>query len=439
MAKKVKNPISGRRITVGGTLHKRLCKNVKIKIAGCPEDKKKPKPKIQKIKGGTKEKIKINEILERFNNRTNDKKYLEKLSSDIISLYLFKNEYKFTRAQVAGLLGLGEILSEEMDKKFKPVPRKPKTIKIKIVKPKTIKIKIKTPIMPMPTKKDFETVIKEKIKMSLGEPVMYRADASVEPFFMLNLLKENKHDCSMPLLEREVTFSNFPRELFAVRAGKARITNIKPDDIKLISEKYLECEKKKKILVIPLSLPSHTNMLIFNTIRGEVERFEPHGSKTQGGGIKSDKINISVNKTIVNPLSKLLKKKLKFLPSNEVCPSLDGLQNYESEYKTEHKNIFFRDPPGFCTAWAYLYADLRIKFPEKPGSEIIEESLDIMEKEPKRLREFIRGQMRFLIEETDRAMKGSLRIFKDRKTVSRKDLYDKWDEYITREFMKYTS
>ena len=49
MSKKVINPISGRKITVGGTLHKRLCKNVKIKIAGCPKDTK-PKPKTIKIK-----------------------------------------------------------------------------------------------------------------------------------------------------------------------------------------------------------------------------------------------------------------------------------------------------------------------------------------------------------------------------------------------------
>ena len=43
---KVVNPISGRKITVGGILHKRLCKDIKIKIAGCNKEKT---VKIKKI------------------------------------------------------------------------------------------------------------------------------------------------------------------------------------------------------------------------------------------------------------------------------------------------------------------------------------------------------------------------------------------------------
>ena len=36
---KVVNPISGRKITVGGILHKKLCKDINIKIAGCNKEK----------------------------------------------------------------------------------------------------------------------------------------------------------------------------------------------------------------------------------------------------------------------------------------------------------------------------------------------------------------------------------------------------------------
>jgi hypothetical protein len=53
---KVVNPLTNRKITVGGALHKKLCKNVKVKIAGCPEDKKKKK---KKKKAKTKKTIKI--------------------------------------------------------------------------------------------------------------------------------------------------------------------------------------------------------------------------------------------------------------------------------------------------------------------------------------------------------------------------------------------
>jgi len=48
---KVVNPISGRKITVGGILHKRLCKDINIKIAGCNKEKIiKPKKIITKSK-----------------------------------------------------------------------------------------------------------------------------------------------------------------------------------------------------------------------------------------------------------------------------------------------------------------------------------------------------------------------------------------------------
>ena len=117
---KVVNPISGRKITVGGILHKRLCKDIKIKIAGCNKEKT----------------VKIKKIHPNNWNRFTKKTGLFEDKPKTIKVNIMKPKPKTIKVNI-----------------MKPKPKtikvniakpKPKTIKVNIMKPKpkTIKIKI---------------------------------------------------------------------------------------------------------------------------------------------------------------------------------------------------------------------------------------------------------------------------------------------------------
>ena len=65
-----------------------------------------------------------------------------------------------------------------------------------------------------------------------------------------------------------------------------------------------------------LQSDGHENMLIFNTIRGECERFEPHGSQTRMTGVDRARLNKSIQKFTDD-----LGLGLKYVPSDAVTES----------------------------------------------------------------------------------------------------------------------
>ena len=123
---KVVNPISGRKIAVGGILHKRLCKDINIKIAGC-KSKKKEKPKKSVIKYESKEEQEKIEDLNRFFDN------------------MFASEPRYQKNKKVIAKSKKIIKSEPKPKSKKIIkPKKEKTIKIKIVKNKPSKKKEKS-------------------------------------------------------------------------------------------------------------------------------------------------------------------------------------------------------------------------------------------------------------------------------------------------------
>ena len=112
----------------------------------------------------------------------------------------------------------------------------------------------------------------------------------------------------------------------------------------------------------------------------------------------------------MKPINKELKKEkieqLKFVPSGDICPSSSlykGYQSYESKAEskitTQEKDgvdIRIKDAKGYCLAWSWWYAYLRLKFPKISNEELKERSFKILSKDPEKLRQFIRGQMRFM-------------------------------------------
>tara|TARA_R110001606_G_scaffold102242_1_gene224483 strand:+ start:46 stop:681 length:636 start_codon:yes stop_codon:yes gene_type:complete len=210
------------------------------------------------------------------------------------------------------------------------------------------------------------------------------------------------------------------------------------------------------MLVIPVQTLSntHENILIFNFHRREIERFEPHGKLTNRDE-KSKKVDESIQKKIVDPINKILGKDnaLRYVPATEVCPNgFRGYQSYEGEaldLKIKDNNFIIKDAWGYCIAWSMFYANMRLRFPKEPASELIKKSFKILSTDPQKLREFIRGQVAFAEDMIDEAFgeKGALRkymsISKSKIPVKDKNkVFDEFrerlDEFLNKKFAEFT-
>jgi len=279
---------------------------------------------------------------------------------------------------------------------------------------------------------ELTRVLDEYKQSSLSEPYPFSAFKTLRPFYLLHILKRNKSDCFLPTTNKKLMF---------LRATGKRLSEKYKDEIsELIKKAYPKCKRSKKVIIVPLMIKptddnskneAHENMLIFNTIRSEVERFEPHGNRTEMNNVYSDRLDRSIQKFV-----KELDLGLTYIPSPEVFESEDGLQAIEGTCKMETKILpngkIIEDPGGFCAPWSYFYADMRLKFPQIEAKQLTKQIEKNLGKNPKKLREFIRGQAKFMAQEVT-GLEKYIRFQEiadlgrnSRKYIKKKDEYDKF-------------
>ena len=309
------------------------------------------------------------------------------------------------------------------------------------------------PTFPVPPPEDLIKYLNGEILKSSNIPVPYYNVDSVYGYFLLHILKKNNNDCYI---------KEDDRFLMTGRTSLDRPTNKLIEDI---ATSYMRCKKRKKMLVMLLLVDdgTHANMLIFNYHRNEIERFEPHGKETGNDAgdvdlVESIEIDKSIQKLLVNRINKHLPvgEKLVYVPATEVCPdnfdnyqAYEGLVDGETAYNKQ-VNTYIRDPAGYCLAWSFFYADLRMKFPKLSAASLIEASLQIITIDPTKLQHFIRGQMTFLYDFLAEALKYTgLNInnfFKKYHKLGKKfansktayKFYRKWEEFIKIKLKEYT-
>ena len=243
---------------------------------------------------------------------------------------------------------------------------------------------------------ELKKVLNKMKSQATTEPYPFVCDNTLRPFYLLHILKKNKSDCYLPKLP-----TGKYRTHLVASGLKLKDTNSQLVD--LIKETYKKCKEMGKVLIVPLKiLPTdqrigHENILIFNTVRNEVERFEPHGSQTVVTKINSERLN----RSIANFVGKL-DLGLKYIPSNEVQTKLEGLQILEEKspnVSRQYKGQTIEDPDGYCAPWSYFYADLRLQFPHVSVKDLLQYVETVLGNDPGELRKFIRGQTKFLAEE----------------------------------------
>ena len=294
-------------------------------------------------------------------------------------------------------------------------------------------------------KDDVMKLVKEMNKLSTDEPVPYMAFGEVGDLMLVHLLKSNKNDCAVKVIDKGVDNKYiFTINIINNKLDKEGYGGLTKEQLKELIKAYKRCKEKGKILVVLVNLKratdAHRNLLIFNYHRNEVERFEPHGAKTMATGYNNSKINNELKK-VVSTINKEGNLNLKYVPASETCPTgFKGFQAYEASALRKTKTIDkvkITDANGYCMAWSNFYGDLRLKFPKKSGKKLNDSAMKVFKKNPEKLRAFIRGQTKWIIDEINKIVgKGA---FEKLYIIDNKKQQDKTEEdrqYITDVLLK---
>jgi len=159
-----------------------------------------------------------------------------------------------------------------------------------------------------------------------------------------------------------------------------------------------ECIKKgEKVLIIPLTMPHHENMVIIKVDTREVLRFEPHGEGTRKGGVITNNSR-KVDKYLTqytDELNKVLKLKetpFKYIHPEESCPRVSnqykkGFQSLEGRYGKKEKS----EGGGYCQLWSFFFAECVISNPDMPFNMVYKYALEALRDNPETARNIIRG------------------------------------------------
>lgn len=170
-----------------------------------------------------------------------------------------------------------------------------------------------------------------------------------------------------------------------------------PNLYALTNEMY-NCIQNNKLYIIELTVyyesgSSHSNSVIINPFRKEIERFEPH--------IYRDR-QIVIDEKIMDIIMEIPFLKnggYKYIsPVTGGCPI--GLQSFDTlkiidkqTFKHGKKEVDIETKRGHCVVWNFLYCDLRVKFPKLSQQNIQSECLHYLSQNSNVLLEFINGRI----------------------------------------------
>lgn len=137
-----------------------------------------------------------------------------------------------------------------------------------------------------------------------------------------------------------------------------------PTILKEVINKFL-LDKTKEYLIIPLGIElsngAHANILLYNKLKNELERFEPYGKDYPPGFNYNPKsLDLALKNLFFNFFdSEIINHKDKFKYFSPVIYQKKiGPQFLDSYEYSKEKNI--GDPGGFCAAWSLWYIEMRI-------------------------------------------------------------------------------
>lgn len=255
----------------------------------------------------------------------------------------------------------------------------------------------------------------------------------VEILFYLYLLKKYKSDCYVGIEKKR-------RRLglsIDIKADYTKKEMVEMEEyLNDVASQVADCIiRGKTMIIIPLQIKTsegfHANVLIYRKNNNELEHFEPHGKfysfkeKEEGYVEKTKDKLFNIFVKIIN--TELIRSRYKMPPikytkSNDVCPYIHGMQNYEgmSQIKTTKA-----EPGGYCVAWSMFFTELCLKNPEIPSSVLLDNIYDKLVKTENAadyLKKVIRGYAGMIYEKFTKMLSV---FFKEKVTIGMiRDLFN---------------
>ena len=165
-------------------------------------------------------------------------------------------------------------------------------------------------------------------------------------------------------------------------------------DTELVTAKHLKKRivdkcKNKRFILIPIQIKNridnecfgHQNLVLLDRINKTAERFEPHGTISPYFR-KTSSINLFDDALY----EFFLQLGYVYLEPTVICPIVGPQTKQEEEHR---KGKVKGKVVGFCVAWTFWYADLRMTYPDMLQQDLISGALEAIEKSPVTLTEYI--------------------------------------------------
>ena len=206
--------------------------------------------------------------------------------------------------------------------------------------------------------------------------------------------------------EQAITLEEYKQQLLKFYKRDYKPWNVD----KFLKNLRLCLETGEQLIMVPVCVPRHFNMLIIKVATREVVRFEPHGSfytdHTENTAIDKflEKLTEQIN------VHFQLVERFKYVSPLKACPSYTKkrpLDIYEGFQTTENKVLPMNEDEGvgFCVLWSWFFAECVINNPAMPIDEVYLEAQDILRKDEMNFARIIRGYYYSINEELERMKK----------------------------------
>jgi hypothetical protein len=287
--------------------------------------------------------------------------------------------------------------------------------------------------IPPPVQKDLKVNLKMFDKMmNKGfvkgniQSIDYTASDRISDIIQIYLHKKYKQNCpiypiKMHSGERRVYFKNWYNKYKRYYSNTKNIhtleqflESVKKDDKRNYNEwdidKFLKdiklcLETGEKLIIIPLRLKTHLNMLFIKTETREIIRFEPHGSAYRGSKKTEDKKTNTFLENLTSKINTYLglksNRKFKYVSPYDVCP-----RGISSDYRGFQSSdfsgkVFINGNPslvqknkkesGFCALWSWFFAECVLANPDIPIDVVYKEADKSLRDFPMKIAIIIRG------------------------------------------------
>lgn len=256
-------------------------------------------------------------------------------------------------------------------------------------------------------KKNFE-FLADLIQKGKGKTVSYDGNSVVSDFISVYFHEKYKQHCPMYPIK---TYSSFEEEEYKKvyeLSQKMSETQFKEYMLKNNRRAVLDWNKDKflknlklcletgeQLIMVPLILPRHLNMLIIKVPTREIIRFEPHGKCFKKEVIEK-KTNIfleNLTTDINTSLNLTSNRKFMYVEPYKICPLIKGInivigfQSMETRQIVRGKDEGY----GFCQLWSWFFAECVIQNPEMDIKEVYKEAFDALRADKDNFATIIRG------------------------------------------------